>query len=122
MAKYREHLFCAKAGAVRFYDALNNTVSTIGTLNVLHKMDVHEGKVEDGLVGIALDPNFKENHWIYLFYVTPMPEPSYFRISRFTLVNNQIDMGSEIILIDILSQQKQCCHTGGAMAFDDYGF
>src|SRR5215831_4725531 len=38
---------------------------------------------ERGLIGVALDPEFAENGYIYLCYVAPKPYPHH-RISRFT--------------------------------------
>ena len=31
---------------------------------------------EDGLQGIALDPNFAENNWVYLYYAPPLDTPA----------------------------------------------
>ncbi|MEI6541849.1 MAG: PQQ-dependent sugar dehydrogenase, partial [Planctomycetota bacterium] len=39
---------------------------------------------ENGLIGMALDPNFSENHWVFLQY-SPPDYPGQ-HISRFTLV------------------------------------
>jgi len=91
---------------------------------------------ETGMSGIALDPDFEHNRYIYLYY-TPLvqsDEPSekyVFRIARYTIdkTTNTIDRYSERILMDIPMIPKldppitvpPCCHSGGAMAFDDYG-
>ena len=50
---------------------------------------------EVGLIGLALDPNFKNNNWVYLQY-SPIGLTSQ-RTSRFTLKDNQILEGSEKI-------------------------
>ena len=38
---------------------------------------------ERGLIGVALDPDFAKNHYLYLCYVAPKPYPHHC-ISRFT--------------------------------------
>lgn len=38
---------------------------------------------ERGLLGVAFDPNFSSNHFIYLYYTTPFPSV-HNRLSRFT--------------------------------------
>jgi hypothetical protein len=115
--------FVERRGKLRFYDALQNTLETIGEIEVFttgtHNHTTGDN-IEDGLVGIALDPDFKTNQRIYLYYSTPQP-PYYFRVSRFTLVDNNLDLTSEKILLDIPVQQDACCHTGGAMSFDEFG-
>jgi len=49
------------AGRVKYYDADDDDVRSVG------QIPVHRGN-ENGLLGITLDPNYKVNHWIYLFY------------------------------------------------------
>ncbi len=101
--------FVQRRGDVVFYDASENAVNKIGDISV--NIDN-----EMGLVGIALDPNFKENRWIYLFYCPVSPDV--FRLSRFTLNDGQIS--SEQIFIEI-PIYRLCCHTAGSMTFDAYG-
>jgi cytochrome c len=109
--------FVERRGRIKFYDAQNDAVSVIGTLDVCASCP---GAEQEGLVGIALDPGFKDNHWIYLFY-SPV-DPAEYRVSRFTLENNQMDMGSEKMLLNIpAARGTGIFHTGGAMAFDAYG-
>ena len=48
-------------------------------------------RFEDGLIGITLDPDFASNHWVFLFY-SARGEPLRQRLSRFTLVGDQLDM------------------------------
>src|SRR3954471_19133392 len=47
-------------GAVKVWNPKNGATETIG------KLEVFTGP-EDGLLGVALDPGFLTNHWIYLF-------------------------------------------------------
>ncbi len=97
----------------------NGSVETLGTIPVLWEEGSHEGNVEEGLVGIALDPDFKTNNYMYFMY-SPLNVNS-FRISRMTLEGNNLNTGNEKILLDIPTQRDECCHTGGGMQFDAYG-
>jgi cytochrome c len=104
--------FVEKAGNVRKYDALSKTVSTLGKVPV-------RTTGEHGLVGIALDPGFKTNKRLFLYYGSPAGAYE-FRISRFTLTAGQLDLTSEKILIHIPADNN-AWHTGGALAFDKQG-
>lgn len=79
---------------------------------------------DHGLSGIALDPDFRRNRFIYLFY-PPWAEKT-FRVSRFTLVGDKLDMASEKILLTMPESRSHASGTlillpGGAMTFDAYG-
>ena len=52
---------------------------------------------------------------MYIYY-SPT-DTSVNRLSRFTLVNDSIDMKSEKIILQLYSQREICCHTGGSIAF-----
>ena len=75
--------------------------------------------VERGLMGIAVDPSFASNHYIYLYYTfkkypsapdpCPLYDPAMYlpvnRVSRFTLPdNNVISLASQLILLDNIPQ------------------
>lgn len=79
-----------------------------------------DGGREDGLLGLALDPGFAQNHWVYLFYSPLGPEPVQ-RVSRFQLNGDQLDFASEKILLTIPVQRETCCHSGGALSFGPAG-
>ena len=101
------------AGRVKYYDAAANTVRAIG------QIPVHRGN-ENGLLGITLDPNFKVNHWLYLFYSAPTPEEQH--ISRFTIApDGTIDMASEKVLLRVPHQRIVCCHSSGSLTFGPDG-
>lgn len=78
---------------------------------------------EDGLLGIALDPKFATNSWVYLFY-TPT-SPMGYRISRFTLSGDVLETSSEKVLLTIphpfTAYGALIIHGAGAMAFDPQG-
>lgn len=74
---------------------------------------------ENGLIGLALDPKFSENRWIYLQFSPPNFSGQH--ISRFTLVDGKIDMASEKVLLKYEEQRKECCHHAGSMHFGPRG-
>jgi PKD repeat protein len=103
---------------------------------------------EEGLQGIAIDPDFSRNHWVYLYYSppldTPVDDPStpevnegdapfegteadfarfrgVLRLSRFKLVGDQLDLSTEQQIIDVAADRGICCHVGGQIDFDGRG-
>jgi len=72
---------------------------------------------EGGLLGIALDPNFEENHHIYLYYTYNDFLSTYNKLSRFTESNNQLS--DEIILLDKIAGGP--FHDGGRIKFGPDG-
>lgn len=56
---------------------------------------------ERGLLGVAVDPAFASNGFLYLFYTFDPPSgPCVNRVSRFTLAGNTVSPASELVLID----------------------
>jgi cytochrome c len=105
------------------YDAINNEVNVLGEWNVM----VWDWAKMNGMTGITLDPDFKDNRWVYLHYSIPVApvdnwEDNKFRIARYTLDSDgNIDYNSEKILLDIPINPTGCCHSGGPLNFDHYG-
>ena len=94
---------------------------------VAAKLEVFK-ELEDGLIGIALDPKFAENHWVYLFHSEPgtRQTPGIGKtgdnlVSRFTLKGDSLDIASRKELLRITTQREQCCHSAGSLAFDADG-
>lgn len=69
---------------------------------------------ERGLSGIALDPDFDINHYVYLFYTVPGANRN--RVSRFVENGDYAVPGSETVLLetDVLAG---AIHNAGAMLF-----
>lgn len=57
---------------------------------------------ENGLIGLALDPKFAENSWVFLQY-SPPDFPGQ-HISRFTLVEGKLDPASERVRLKFEEQ------------------
>ncbi|RTE53396.1 PKD domain-containing protein [Arenibacter aquaticus] len=105
-------LFVERRGALKLYDFKEEKTKVIAQLDLFYGN-------EDGLLGIAVDPNYAKNNWIYLFYSAP-GEESKQRISRFTLEGDNLDLESEKILLTVPTL-RQCCHSGGALEFGPNG-
>ena len=106
-------VFIQRKGAVKLYDPETESVKQIAQL------DVHT-KFEDGLMGLAKDPDFYRNHWIYMYY-SPVGEESVQHLSRFLLLGDSLIMSSEKLILTVDVQREQCCHTGGSIAFGPDG-
>ncbi|MEU0847637.1 PQQ-dependent sugar dehydrogenase [Streptomyces flaveolus] len=103
---------------------------------------------EEGVQGIAIDPDFSKNKWVYLYYSprlnTPMDDPAtpgvnegdapeygtaadfakykgVTRLSRFKLEGNKLNFASEQKILDVPADRGICCHVGGKIDFDGRG-
>jgi len=70
---------------------------------------------ERGVIGVTLDPNFKTNHFVYVYYTTDSPV-THNRLSRFTESNNVAVPRSEKVLLD-LDPLSFTNHNGGGLHF-----
>jgi glucose/arabinose dehydrogenase len=69
---------------------------------------------EQGLLGLAADPNFKENHYVYLYYTsTKNNNEPVNRVVRFTDINNT--GVNRVVLLDNIPASEGY-HAGGALA------
>src|SRR5215207_5226390 len=53
---------------------------------------------ERGLLGVAIDPNFASNQWVYVYYTATSPAV-HNRVSRFTAAGNVAVAGSEVPIL-----------------------
>jgi len=74
---------------------------------------------ERGLLGLAFDPNFATNNFVYIYY-TRAQTPVRNVLSRFTADGNTAVPNSELILME-LEDVTATNHNGGALAFDANG-
>ncbi len=75
---------------------------------------------ERGLLGIAFDPNFTSNQFIYIYYTVP-GSPAHNRVSRFTANGDVAAAGSEVFLLDLNNLSAATNHNGGAIHFGPDG-
>ena len=79
---------------------------------------------ERGLLGVAFDPNFRDNQYVYLYFTrnATATQPVHNRIVRFTADGNEAVPGSGklILRLNNLSEDK-LNHNGGALHFGEEG-
>ncbi|WP_345331912.1 ThuA domain-containing protein [Mucilaginibacter defluvii] len=109
-------LVAQRRGELMKFDAVKKTVKQVGYLNVYFKTKVPNVNSEEGLLGIAADPNYANNHYIYMYY-SPAGDESIDRLSRFVFKGDTLDNGSEKVILEVKTQREICCHTGGSIAF-----
>lgn len=108
-------LVTQRRGEIMLYSNKDKQVSQAGFLHVYYKAEVANVNAEEGVLGIAADPDFSKNNFVYIFY-SPA-DTSVNRLSRFVFKNNRLDMNSEKVVLQFFSQRNICCHTGGSVAF-----
>ncbi len=78
---------------------------------------------ERGLLGVAFDPNYSRNHYVYVYYTASTPAV-HNRVSRFTASaanENVAQAGSETVLLDLNNLSGATNHNGGAIHFGPDG-
>lgn len=113
-------IYAERGGAVKIWKPATGAVVLAGMLPVFTDL-------EDGLLGLTLDPQFARNGWVYLNRSLPETRSTregrrgFLRTSRFTLRGDTLDLSSERAIIEIETQRDECCHVGGSLAFDPQG-
>jgi cytochrome c len=108
-------LVAQRRGEIMLYKNSTKTTKQAGFLDVYWKTHTKGVNAEEGVLGIQADPDFKNNHYIYVYY-SPV-DTSVNRLSRFTMVGDTIDNKTEKVVLQLYSQREICCHTGGSIAF-----
>jgi aldose sugar dehydrogenase len=79
---------------------------------------------EAGVLGLALDPDFEHNRWVYLYYSEPDPDrrdrvPKRNRLVRYT---EQGNLGTEVtVILDDIDIAREGRHNGGRLLFGPDG-
>jgi glucose/arabinose dehydrogenase len=71
---------------------------------------------ERGLLGVAFDPNFASNGYVYVYYTVP-GSPAHNRIGRLTAQGDVAAAGSLVTIFDIDALSADTRHNGGAIHF-----
>lgn len=108
-----------RKGRMKLYDPKTQKTNIIAELKVEIRGGVRNAdNRETGLLGIALDPSFDKNGWLYLYY-SPKGK-KYSQLSRFTF--QQDKLGDEKVLLEIPRDiGNDICHEGGAVEFGPDG-
>ena len=112
-------LIAQRRGELMLYKHDSDSLEQVGFLDVYHQSGVPKVNAEEGFMGLALDPDYENNRFIYAFY-SPI-DTSVNRLSRFVFDNGKLDKASEKVVLQFYSQRQICCHTGGSIAFGPNG-
>ena len=104
---------CQQTGQLRVIKNGALVATPFVTLNV-------DPSGERGLLGVAFDPNFSSNQFVYVYYTVPST-PRHNRVSRFTANGDVAVSGSEVILLELDSLSSATNHNGGAIHFGPDG-
>jgi glucose/arabinose dehydrogenase/type 1 glutamine amidotransferase len=117
-------------GNLKVIDPDTGTTSVVDTVDVFTGIATGNAQ-EDGLIGLALDPDFDKNDLLYLFYAPaeagrPCEAPDTLggacgvnRLSRFKLTDEGLT--DERVVLEVGTQRMQCCHEGGSLEFAPNG-
>ena len=142
-------LHAARTGEIRLHNPRT------GTNNIVTDMkEAPQGLYqhdEEGVQGIAIDPGFDENRWVYVYYSPRLDTPSdvlgtginegdapenltsdaerarlalfdgYSLLSRFKFENGRLDFSTEQEILRVNMSRGICCHVGGQIDFDGDG-
>lgn len=75
---------------------------------------------ERGLLGVAFDPDFANNGYVYVYHTVP-GSPAHNRISRFTAAGDVAVPGSEFVVLDLDNLSSATNHNGGSIHFGSDG-
>ncbi|GAA4461532.1 hypothetical protein GCM10023189_37110 [Nibrella saemangeumensis] len=78
---------------------------------------------EDGLLGLALDPKFSQNRWVYLYYGNPQQVNGQWvnQLSRFDLSEDSLLTTTEKVMLQIPLLHEGVSHSAGSLEFDKQG-
>ena len=71
---------------------------------------------ERGLLGIAFDPHFSQNHFVYVYHTVP-GTPAHNQVTRFTANGDVAVPGSAVNIFDLSALSDRTNHNGGALHF-----
>jgi cytochrome c len=106
--------YIERIGHINSFDPVSNKKKRITTLNV-------RSTAEDGLLGLALDPQFLTNHWLYLYYGDPVAKDNEYAnvLARFELTETGLSNRVELLRVPLIHEGVN--HSGGSLAFDKKG-
>ena len=115
-----DHIFVTEqAGYVRVFPNDHRVTEADTFLDIGDR--VNEGGNEEGLLGLAFDPDYKDNGYFYVYYSAASPRRSV--LSRFSVSLNdpkRADHNSETVIMQVA--QPFSNHNGGQIAFGPDGY
>jgi cytochrome c len=108
-----------KTGEIRVIKPTNTYPTTADLVGVIPTWM----STEDGLLGIALDPNFATNHWLYAYFSDPCGKNCTNRaaeLSRFTISADN-KLGPKKVIMRHARASDDDHHAAGGLSFDASG-
>ncbi|MGV3586353.1 MAG: PQQ-dependent sugar dehydrogenase [Adhaeribacter sp.] len=102
-----------RKGGVKYFNNSTQELAQIAQFNVF-------SGIEDGLLGVAVDPAFKKNNWVYFYYAVA-GDQNINHLVRFELKNQELNQTSKKILLEVPTQRTYCCHSAGYITFGPDG-
>ncbi|MFF3286701.1 ThuA domain-containing protein [Streptomyces sp. NPDC003023] len=118
VAPDRRVFFIERTGKVKVIDQSTLKVTTVLDFEYTPEMTSQS----DGLLGLALDPDFGENNWLYLLNSDKTEKQ--LNVSRFTVTGSTVDPASEKRLLTVPTfrgEGRANSHMAGSLAFDKDG-
>ncbi|MBS1597924.1 MAG: ThuA domain-containing protein [Bacteroidetes bacterium] len=108
-------LIIERRGQIMLYKNETKKVKQVGFFDVYFKTKTPGVNAEEGMLGLAKDPDYATNNRVYIYY-SPA-DSAVNRLSRFIFKNDTLDKSTEKVILEVKSQREICCHTGGSIAF-----
>src|SRR3954470_14388429 len=106
--------YIERDGRLQIWKPDTQQTVTAGTIPVTRSQ-------ENGLLGLALAPDFAFSKWVYLFYSQLPDSPGTQVISRFKVNGDVLDLSSEQRILTFGHQTAECCHSAGSLYFGPDG-
>jgi glucose/arabinose dehydrogenase len=107
-----------QAGVIRVFD--NHAGATVAPIFLDIRNRVNDSANEEGLLGLAFHPDYKNNGYFYVNYTANPPRRTVIARYRVTNNPNQADPNSELIVLQF--DQPFSNHNGGQLAFGPDGY
>jgi len=112
-------IFITEQGGVIYSFSSNNPQQADVFLDITDR--VNRGGNEEGLLGLAFDPDYRENGYLYVYY--SVADPSRSVLARFSIDEEDTDVAdpeSEVIIMEVA--QPFANHNAGQLAFGPDGY
>jgi len=102
-----------RKGTIKYYDPLSGTIENIAHLHTISTQS-------NGLNGMALDPDFAKNQFVYFSYA-PATDTLHQYISRFTFQKETRSLGDEVVVMKIPMDYTTGWHGTNSIEFGPDG-
>jgi cytochrome c len=106
-------LVIERHGYLRRYDTVTDQ------LHIAAKLDVYS-EMGDGLLGLAVDPDWATNGWIYLYYSSLRDSSN--QLSRFVFRHDTLHRATETVLLRVPVERHNTFHAAGSLEFGPDGY